>query len=107
MAITLKHTVDGDYLAWKDMNWTLHGEVVFETADLEETCIGKPEVVVFPALMNHLSCMRLCENLGSQSPSIITTKEWLSVKDFFQRYDALFIWVAMSDEEKEGEWRDP
>ena len=43
---------DGDYLAWNDMKWTLHGKAVFETVDLEETCSGHPELVVFPAKMN-------------------------------------------------------
>ena len=38
---------DGDYLAWKDMKWTLHGQAFFETVDLEETCIGHLQWLFF------------------------------------------------------------
>ena len=30
---------DGDYLAWNDMTWTLHGQAGFETVDAEEPCM--------------------------------------------------------------------
>ena len=30
---------DGDYLAWNNMKWTLHGQAVFETVDAEEPCM--------------------------------------------------------------------
>ena len=61
---------DGDYLAWKDMEWTLHGQAVIETVDAEQPCVGQPFVDVYPAEMDQQSCMYLCENLGSRAPSI-------------------------------------
>ena len=98
---------DGDYLAWNDMKWTLYGQAVFETVDQQETCMGQPPMVVYPASMHQLSCMRLCENLGSRAPSIITVEEWLAIENFLQHYDEFgVLWVAIDDEEKEGEWRD-
>ena len=97
---------DGDYLAWKDMEWTLHGQAVIETIDAEEPCLGEPVVDVFPAWMDQNSCLQLCENLGSRAPSIITIADWLALKRFFQRYEVLFFWVAIDDKEKEDEWRD-
>ena len=66
---------DGDYLAWKDMKWTLHGRVVTETVDAEEPCLGEPDVVIFPASMNQVSCMQLCENMGSRAPSLRTVED--------------------------------
>ena len=105
---------DGDYLAWTEMEWTLHGHAVLENIDTEEPCIGEPLVDVYDAsddsngIQSMELCMQLCENLGTRAPSIRTVKEWTSIQDFFQRYGKPIgaTWVAISDEEKEGEWRD-
>ena len=97
---------DGDYLAWKDMQWTLHGQAAFERVDLEQTCMAEPVLDVFNVEMDQLSCKRLCENLGSRAPSVVTVNDWLIVKRFFERYDNFAIWVSISDEEEEGVWRD-
>ena len=40
---------DGDYLAWQQMNWTLHGQAMIETVDAQEACIGEPVVDITPA----------------------------------------------------------
>ena len=57
------------------MKWTLHGRVVTETVDAEEPCLGEPDVVIFPASMNQVSCMQLCENMGSRAPSLRTVED--------------------------------
>ena len=98
---------DGHYLAWKDMEWTLYGQSVIETVAAEEPCLGEPMVDVFPALIDQNSSMQLCENLGGRAPSINSSKDWLALKKFFQRYfKVFFIWVPIDDKEKEGEWQD-
>ena len=94
---------DGDYLAWKDMKLTLHGQVAIETVDAEEACMGEAEMVIYPASMNQLSCMQLCENVGTRAPPVTTPVEWLSVKKFVQVFK---IWVAVDDKKEEGVWRD-
>ena len=85
---------DGDYLAWKDMDWTLQGQTVLETVDAEAPCLGEPVVDVFLAFVDQKSCMQLCENIGSRAPSITTIEEWLALKKFFQRYQVAHFWVA-------------
>ena len=37
----------GDYLAWKDMEWTLKGEAKLETVEIEETCEGGPLINLY------------------------------------------------------------
>ena len=47
---------EGDYLAWGDMEWILHGQAKIETTEKEETCEEKPLVDLsytpFPAGMD-------------------------------------------------------
>ena len=97
---------DGDYLAWKDMNWTLYGQAVMETINAEEPCPGDQDMVIIDGSMDQPKCMQLCENLGGRAPSIITAEEWLTVKNFVGRYIGFVVWVAISDEGKEDQWLD-
>ena len=97
---------DGDYLAWKDMNWTLYGQAVMETINAEEPCLGDQDMVIIDGSMDQPTCMQLCENLGGRAPSIITAEEWLTVKNFVGRYIGFVVWVAISDEGKEDQWLD-
>ena len=105
---------DGDYLAWKDMEWTLIGGAVIETVDIKEPCKEDPLVDVFDTqngperIQSMESCMQLCENLRSRTPSITTIEEWEIVDKFFKAYENPVpgIWVAINDNQVEGEWRD-
>ena len=105
---------DGDYLAWKDMEWTLIGGAIIETVDMEEPCKEDPLVDVYDTksgperIQSMESCMQLCENLRSRSPSITTIEEWDIVYKFFKAYENPVpdIWVAINDNQLEGEWRD-
>ena len=84
-----KCIADGDYLAWKDMEWSLTAGAVLETIDTEEACMGEPLVDVYygyhdsKGIRGWESCMQLCENLGTRSPSVTTVEEWTSLRDFF------------------------
>ena len=33
---------EGDYLAWEDMEWILHGQASIETVEKENTCQAQP-----------------------------------------------------------------
>ena len=68
---------DGDYLAWKDMEWILHGQAKLETVKMEETCEGEPLVNLYNAKFGEMdSCMNLCKNLGTNPPSLDTRERW-------------------------------
>ena len=58
--------VEGDYLAWVDMEWILHGKARKETIKMEEACEKKPLVDLFyaevPGGMD--SCMHALSKCG-------------------------------------------
>ena len=106
---------DGDYLAWKDMEWTLVSGAEIETIDVEEPCQDIPLVDVYDTQsgpernLNMESCMQHCEKLRSRAPSVTTIEEWNTLKKFFLSYRHRFtfeLWVAINDNNVEGEWRD-
>ena len=105
---------DGDYLAWKEMEWTLTSEAEIETVDVEEPCREKPLVDVYDTesgperIQNMESCMQLCEKLRSRTPSITTIEEWNILKKFFLSYGNPLpkLWVGINDNQVKGEWRD-
>ena len=96
---------DGDYLAWQQMNWTLHGQAVIETVDAQEACIGEPVVDITPAKMDFHSCVQLCENIGSRAWSITTSNAWMTLKKLLDRQEYFQFWAPIDNIEK-GEWRD-
>ena len=78
---------EGDYLAWGDMEWILHGQAKIETTEKEKTCKGKPLVDLyytpFPAGMD--SCMHHCQNIGSKAPSVNTYEDWTKLQTFLKK----------------------
>ena len=105
---------EGDYLAWGDTEWILHGQAKIETIEKEETCEKKPLVdlyyIPFPDGMD--SCMRLCENMGTRVPSVASFEEWTNLQAFLKkklfdkRLNTLQIWLPIYDRETEGTWKD-
>ena len=102
---------EGDYLAWGDMEWILHGQARMETIEKEVTCVEKPLVdlyyIPFPDGMD--SCMHLCANLGTRVPSVATFEEWINLQAFLKKelFDKrLQIWLSIEDRETEGTWKD-
>ena len=74
---------EGDYLAWGDMEWILHGQASIETVDKEDPCKGEPYVDLFHTPFQEMdTCMHHCENLGTRVPSLTTPQDWASL----QRY---------------------
>ena len=105
-----KCIVDGDYLAWKDMQWTLYGQAVIETIEIEEPCIGEPMVDIYDVKRDQLGCMQFCEHLGSHAPSFVNVEELTAFQKLSERpsykQGLMLLWVAIDDKKKEGEWRD-
>ena len=105
---------EGDYLAWRDMEWILHGQARKETTEKEETCEEKPLVDLyytpFPAGM--YSCMHHCENLGTRVPSVATFEEWTKLQAFLKkkiyekRLNTMRLWLPIEDRETEDIWKD-
>ena len=63
----------GDYLAWEDMEWILHGHASKETVEKEDMCQEKPLVDVYNTPFPGMdSCMHHCQNLGTRVPSVAT-----------------------------------
>ena len=105
---------EGDYLAWADMEWILHGRASIETTEKEQTCDEKPLVDLFytpfPGGMD--SCMQHCQNFGTRAPSVATLEEWSKLQAFLKKkifekgLNTLQIWLPIEDREIEGVWKD-
>ena len=102
---------EGDYLAWREMQWSLYGQAVIETVDTEEPCLEEPFVSLyyagFPAME---TCMHFCENLGSRAPSVQTLPQWERLQTFLKEKlpngISRRVWLAIDDKGTEGHWRD-
>ena len=104
---------EGDYLAWEDMQWELHGEAVTETVDVDQLCLGKPFLNLYPAQFSSVeSCHHFCENLGSRPPILVTLQQWTHVQKVLEGLFSyggrkqLKIWLSLDDKDTEGKWMD-
>ena len=101
----------GDYLAWKDMEWIIHGHARVETAEREETCQKEPVVdFYFSKFQGMQSCMHHCQNLGSRVPSVFPFVEWTKLRAFLK--EKLFdkglytqMWLPIK-QKNEAFWED-
>ena len=104
----------GDYLAWGDMEWTLHGQARKETTEKEKIYEEEPLVDIyntpFPDGMD--SCMRHCQKVGSRVPSVVTYEDWNKLQTFLKKmfFDkglyTMEMWLPITDRETEGVWKD-
>ena len=104
---------EGDYLAWGDMEWILHGQARKETTEKEATCEEKPLADLYYTPFPDMgSCMHHCQNLGTRVPSVATSEDWTKLQTFLKKklYDkklkTLEIWLPIDDRETEGVWKD-
>ena len=95
------------------MQWDLHGQAVIEP--IEESCIKEPFADINDSKQDYISCMQFCEKLGSQAPSVVDLEDWTELHSQFERpaykrglksMGYWGLWVAISDTDKEGDWRD-
>ena len=103
----------GDYLAWEDMEWILHGQTRIETVDHEATCKKKYYTNLFyTSFEDWEACMIHCKKLGSRVPSVSNLPDWLKLQESLKEdlYDkglnTMDLWLPVSDRRREGEWRD-
>jgi hypothetical protein len=102
----------GDYLAWEEMQWTLHGEAALETVEREEPCAEQPEMTIYMAKFPSMeACMHHCQKLRGRAPSVRTLEEWNQLKAFLKksvygRGPKVQVNLPVTDAEEEGVWRD-
>ena len=76
--------IKGNYLAWENMEWILHGKARLEQVDINEPCEGAPLANFFPApFPGWDSCMQHCEKLGRRAPFVITFEHWITLQTFW------------------------
>ena len=104
---------EGDYLAWGDMTWILHGQARKESTEKEEMCEEKPLVDLYYTQFPGMdTCMHHCLNLGTRAPSVTTLKEWTKLQAFLKEklfdrgLNTLQIWLPITDRETEDVWKD-
>ena len=104
---------EGDYLAWGDMEWILHGQARIETVDKEEPCKGEPYVdLYYTRFPGWDTCMHHCQNIGTRVPSVNSFQDWAALQrslkmDLYDKdLNTLELWLPINDKEIEGEWRD-
>ena len=70
---------EGDYLAWRDMQWSLkdrYGIARIESmVDAAEVCKSHPPISYYGTGVSWESCMRFCQKLESRSPSLVNLEE--------------------------------
>ena len=103
---------DGDYLAWQDTEWSLHGEAVMEEVEKEQPCVEEEWVRFFDAgFLQMEDCMRHCQKLGGRAPSVLSKEDWTSLQGLlddkiYSKGKSKYIWLSVTDAEEEGVWRD-
>ena len=113
----------GDYVSWEEEDWKLTSQARIEMVeDLQGPCRRESEVTVYTAIFKYHSaatnkakvsgCMEHCEKLGQgRSPPVRTLEEWDWLRKEVHAVTPDIsvmgkIWLAATDEEVEGEWRD-
>ena len=105
----------GDFLAWQDMEWSLHGGSLLETLDPEEPCEEEPMFNLYNAyFLSMKDCMQHCEKLGTRAPPVVTQKEWDQIQGFMDKElyqkghgnKVYGIWLPITDASEEGIWID-
>ena len=107
-------TLEGDYLSWTDMQWTLHGGASNQTLTKEDVCTSQGRTFnffggPFPGIQ---ACAKHCRKLGNRMPSITNPTEWTSLQLFLRKnlWDKGIVvgnfFLALTDTREEGVWRD-
>ena len=102
----------GDFINWKEANWTLSSMArLIEADSARGACRKEPEVDVYPMREkhHHSYCMQHCEKLGGRSPPVRTSKEWNELRQDLQqmRVDPLklpkALWLSATEGDKNSD----
>ena len=100
---------EGDYLAWSEMAWNLHGKASIQQVRPEEFDTN-PIINVFSAeFPSRERCEIFCKDVGSNMYSISSKEEMDTLQDFCDKKLTSFpynIWLAVDDVDEEGVWKD-
>ena len=97
----------GDFFAWDNMSWTLHGHAAIEHVVAELPCKEESLNLYSAQFPNMDTCMHFCENLGSKVPSVSSLQQWENMHSHLQgKLTRGGIWLPIDDKENEGEWKD-
>ena len=98
---------EGDYLAWRDMQWNLNDKARVEYVATDEVCKSHPALNLYPAAFRMQSCKNFCQKIGSRSPRTVTLQQWENLEKNLEGLRKPWnIWLALKASETEGEWRD-
>ena len=110
--------VEGDYLAWSDMEWDITGEVIEGQLEVGDLCESKlsSTVVLHIVFTQWESCMQLCPKMDkSRAPSVMNEEELKTLKDVTHKLifegkeikpKAYTLWLPISDFKEEGTFVD-
>ena len=109
----------GDVISWEEADWQLHSEATLKPVDnrnYNNPCRWDSKMNAYTAeFSKHQTCMEHCPKLGNgRSPPLRTEEEWNSLRERMLAIDPYggsvihrkYTWLAATDEEKEGVWRD-
>ena len=72
---------EGDYLAWKDMEWVLQGQARQGKIEKDKPCQREPYFDLYNTKFPSMAtCMHHCQNLGTRAPSVASSQLWLSLQ---------------------------
>ena len=105
-------TLEGDYLSWTDMQWTLHGGSSNQTLTKEDVCTSQGRTFnffggPFPGVQ---ACAQHCRKLGSRMPSITNPTKLTNLQMFLKKnfWDKRIVvgnfFLALTDTREEGVW---
>ena len=102
---------EGDYLAWRDMEWALHGKARIEIVNKKEPCGGEPFADLYYTEFPMEACMNHCENLRTRAPPVATFEDWTALQTFLKMksgegLNTLDFWLPVKDSDVEGIWKD-
>ena len=97
----------GDYLAWDNMEWNLHGQASKQSG-IKRLRHNEPNVLLFHTKFPSVfSCMEFCQKLGTRAPAVVTVKERLNLESFLKQElvdtflnNSLEIWMSVKKRDK-------
>jgi hypothetical protein len=110
----------GDYLAWEDMKWSLTGGAELETVFRDEPCAPARSLQLYPPVTPLLGdAVHHCKKVGGRITPVSSEEDFKAFEEqvtsiafdrlrseaFFSLY-SFGIWIPITDQETEGEWRD-